>query len=250
MKRTLRHSAAGYTLLELIVVIAVFAVFAAMAYGGLTTVLRARRDIEVKLARTADYQKAYQRMRDDFLDAAARTIRDTDGTPQPPFRFDSYLHRAEFTRGGWANPAGLPRATLERVSYFLDDSDSTDRKLVRRSWRVLDRAPQTEPVDLILLEGVDALKWQFLDGSQQWHETWTIASSLGAPATAGAGSANAQAAAVPVPVAVELSLQTRDWGPLRFLFRFGTEGNTLVPSLATGTTGTTGANGNNGGAPQ
>ncbi|MBL6751459.1 MAG: type II secretion system minor pseudopilin GspJ [Nevskia sp.] len=237
-----QRPAAGYTLLELIVVIAVFAVFAAMAYGGLTTVLKARRGIEATLARTADYQKAYQRMRDDFLNAAPRTVRDSDGAPQAAFTFDDYNHRAEFTRGGWANPVGLPRATLERVSYFLDDSRSDDRRLVRRSWRVLDRAPQSEPVDLVLLGGVDQLKWRFLDGSLQWHDNWA-APGPAAAAGAGASSAAAAIAALPVPLAVEITLETRDWGTLRFLFRLGAEGYVLAPSMAAAAGGQANAGG-------
>ena len=40
----------------------------------------------------------------------------------------------EFSRGGWANPAGLPRGTVLRVAY-----DWEDDKLVRWHWAVMDR---------------------------------------------------------------------------------------------------------------
>ena len=62
-----RGSARGFTLLELLVVILIFGVFSIMAYGGLSSVLGTRRHIEESLARTAEYQKAYVRLREDFV---------------------------------------------------------------------------------------------------------------------------------------------------------------------------------------
>jgi general secretion pathway protein J len=200
-----RREAAGFTLLELIIVIAVFAVMAALAYGGLSAVLTTRTHVESVMARTSQYQKVYLRMRQDFQSAANRTARDTDGTPLPALFYDSYAHRLEFTRGGWTNPLELPRTGMERVSYRFDD-----RKLLRLNWRVLDRAPQSEPVPLTLLDGVDEVAWRFLDDKLQPHDGWP-------PQTDSA----TEAAAQPPPSAVELTLRTQDWGTLRFLFKLG-----------------------------
>ena len=213
-----RRTAAGFTLLELLVVILIFGIFAVMAYGGLNNVLSTRRHIEESLARTAEYQRAYIRLRDDFFNGSARTIRDGDGVQQPNFIYDSYNKRLEFTRGGWSNPALLPRATLERVSYFLDDTHSDNFRLIRRSWRVLDRAQQSEPVDLSLLEHVEQIQWRFLDKNSAWQAQWPPLGS----STLNSGSNNA--AAILPPMAAELTLRTRDWGDIRLLFRFGPDG--------------------------
>ena len=210
-------TARGFTLLELLVVILIFGIFAVMAYGGLNTVLNTRRHIEESLARTAEYQKAYIRLRDDFVNGSARTTRDGDGVAQPAFTYDSYNKRVEFTRGGWSNPALLPRATLERVSYFLDATQSGNFRLMRRSWRVLDRASQTEPVDLSLLEHVEQVQWRFLDKNNAWQAQWPASGTT----LSGSGS---NAAAIVPPMAAELTLRTRDWGELRLLFRFGPDG--------------------------
>lgn len=223
--RTRGRPGAGFTLLEMIVVVGIFAVLAAMAYGGLDTVLNLRRSIEASLDRVEEYQKAYLRLREDFANAAARTVRDVDGAPLPAFLYDGYTRRIEFTRGGWSNPALLPRATLERVGYLFDDTKPGDKKLVRRSWRVLDRAPRTDPVDTPLLEHVDELQWRFLDSTLQWHDGWpppNLGSMLN-PAASPTANPNAFAAEPP-PLAVELTLRTRDWGRMRLLFRFGAEG--------------------------
>lgn len=200
----------GFTLLELVVVIGVFAVFAAMAYGGLDRVMLARTRIEASLTRTEEYQKAYQRLRDDFENAAPRGVRDGDGLMKAAFVYDSFAKRIEFTRGGWMNLLNLPRATLQRVGYFLDDAKLENKKLMRRVWPVLDRAPQTESQDTALLEGVDELKWRFLDRTEVWQDGWpppgTIVDNVNLP---------------PAPRAVEITLRTRDWGELRWLFKLG-----------------------------
>jgi general secretion pathway protein J len=221
----------GFTLLEILVVILIFGIFAIMAYGGLTSVLNTRRHIEESLARTAEYQKAYMRLRDDFVNGSGRTIRDSNGTMQPAVAFDSFNKRLEFSRGGWSNPALLSRATIERVSYFLDDSNSDNFRLIRRSWRVLDRAPQTDPVDLSLLEHVEQVQWRFLDANNAWQAQWPASGAL-------LSSGSSAAAALP-PLAVELTLQTRDWGQLRLLFRFGAEGLSGATPVSGSSSGST-----------
>lgn len=253
--------AGGFTLLELIVVIGIFAVFAAMAYGGLDSVLRTRVRIEENLARTSEYDRAYLRLRTDFQNASARSVRGGDGEPLPSFLFDSYAKRVEFTRGGWQNLLNLPRPTLERVSYYLDDGTQgrtassrsvKDQRLMRRSWYVLDRAPQTKPVEIVLLDHVEDLGWRFLDDSRTWQESWGTASG-------GLGAAQANAAQ-PAPAAVEMKLRTKDWGELKFLFTVGAEGANQIAKLQSapppaptpgGTTGgtTTGTTGGTPGAP-
>lgn len=217
------HRARGFTLLEMIVVIGIFAVFAAMAYGGLNTVLTARARIDESLARAAEYDRAYLRMRGDFQNAAGRGVRAGDGEALPAFYFEGYNKRIEFTRGGWLNLLGMPRSSFERVSYLLDDKPEEgaiskpspdDRRLVRRSWLLLDRAPQTEPVELTLLTHVAEMGVRFLAANGSWSDGW--------PADDQTAAAKDQAA-LPPPTAVEIKLRTKDWGDLRFVFQIGAE---------------------------
>ena len=46
----MRSPSRGFTLLELIVVVAIFAIFAILAYGGLDAVLKTRASVERALA--------------------------------------------------------------------------------------------------------------------------------------------------------------------------------------------------------
>lgn len=198
--------AAGFTLLELIIVIAVFAVFAAMAYGGLNYVLTARKTIEAQLDRTAAWQKAFQRLRNDLELAAPRGTRDDYGQPAAAFVFEPFEARIEFTRAGWRNPLLLPRPGLERVVYRYDDKA---RALLRETWRVMDRAEDQTPQKLVLLEEIDTLRWRFMDGSRQWQDRWPPTATTSTPGTA----------SLLLPRAVELRLTSKDWGEIVWLFR-------------------------------
>jgi general secretion pathway protein J len=208
-----RHSK-GFTLLELVVVIAVFGVFASMAYGGLNYVLKARKQIETQLDRTAEWQKAFQKMRNDFELASARAARDGFGETRGNFLFDEYGARIELTRAGWRNPLNQPRPSLERVVWRYEEKD---KQLLRETWRVLDRARDTDPVQLVVLTGITEVKWRFLDVNREWQQRWP-------PQSGAVGTA----ASVPTPKAMEVTLTSKDFGVIRWLFRPSAEAATAA----------------------
>jgi general secretion pathway protein J len=213
---TTPHHAAGFTLIELLIALAIFAVVAVLAYGGLNSVLNQRRGIEDRLGRIAMLQKAYMRMRGDFQQVRNRPVRDPYGDQLPALYVTPTAPVLEFTRGGWRNPMFQPRATEERVSYRLADG-----KLLRDSWRVLDRVQGSEPIELVVLENVDELAWRFFAPDGTWAQDWPPPSQLGQQSTQ-----------VPPPSAIEITMKTREWGDLRFLFRTGID---CVKNTATGT---------------
>lgn len=194
----------GFTLMELILVIGIFAVMSVLAYGGLNSVLTSRSQIEAALKRTADYQKSWQRLRSDFQQVQTRGARDEFGVAQAALLADRFGN-VEFTRGGWRNPLGSARSTLERVRYRLED-----KKLLRESWRALDRAQDSLPVQAVVFDRVTEVEWRFLNTGREWLDQWPSSNST-------------RASDAPPPVAVELVVTTEDWGTLRFLFRTGAE---------------------------
>ena len=197
---------AGFTLLELVVVIAIFAVFSLMAYGGLDSVLKTRAQVETSQQRLAQMQKAYLRLRNDLQQVRHRPARDGFGDTQPSLRASDRGY-VEFTRAGWRNPLRMPRSGLERVGYRYESG-----KLVRVSWRVLDLAQDSPPVENVLIDGIEDLRWRFLDDAREWRDSWPV----------DAFDTNALAASKP-PRAVELTLRTADFGELRYLFRIGAD---------------------------
>lgn len=199
--------ARGFTLLELIVVLGIFAVLSVLAYGGLNSVLETRKGVERALERTAAMQKTYLRLRNDFQQLRDRPVRDRFGGPvNDPALLLSPDGVVELTRGGWRNPLSQPRSSMERVAYRLDEDD----RLIRASWRVLDRAQDSAVVETPLLENVENLRWRFLDSAREWQAAWPPlnVAAPASPATAASSS----------PLAVELTMTTRDWGEIKFLF--------------------------------
>ncbi|TJY55777.1 type II secretion system protein GspJ [Sinimarinibacterium sp. CAU 1509] len=195
----------GFTLLELIVVLAIFAIFAVMAYGGLDSVLKTRKQVETAQDRIAELQRTYLRLRNDFQQMRPRPIRDGFGDVQPALAAGdgSYV---EFTRAGWRNPLNLPRSGLQRVAYRLDED-----KLIRSSWRVLDRAQDSQPIDTILLDKVEEVQWRYLDASQVWHSRWPDIDT------------NSNRGEAAPPIGVEVRIRTKDASEIHFLFALGSQ---------------------------
>lgn len=205
MNRPPRIPARGFTLLEIIVVVLVFSVMAAMAYGGLNSVLKTQRGIEESMARTADVQRAFLRLRGDFQNLRDRATRDAFGDEQAPFTL-TRDGQIDLVRGGWRSPVYSGRSSLERISYQLKDG-----VLRRLSYRSVDLPQQPEPADLALLKDVEEIEWRFLDSRDEWQTQW--------PPRAVADAGDGGRASQSPPRAVELTLITKDWGELRFLFR-------------------------------
>ena len=191
---------AGFTLIELLVALVIFSIIAIAAYGGLNSVLIQRERVLQSLDRTTALQKAYVRLRNDLQQLRARPARDGFGEPQPALQVQAD-GAVEFTRSGWRNPLGQPRSGLERVAYRLDG----DGRLIRASWRVLDRAQDSAVSEAVVLDQVEEIRWRFLENAE-WLDRWPGPSATGAPALEA------------VPRAVELLLVLKDGGEVRLLF--------------------------------
>lgn len=188
----------GFTLIELLVALVIFVLLAVMAYGGLSRVLEARDSFVRHDDRLAAVQMAFMLMSRDIEQAVDRPIRDAFGDPLPALRGD--LQGIELTRDGWRNPGGFMRSQLLRVGWQLDGD-----RLRRLTWAVLDRAPDSEATQPVLLEKVANLSFRFLSTQGQWYEEWP-------PAVTNTPQPD-------LPLAVEVTLELDDWGEIQRLFR-------------------------------
>ncbi len=191
----------GFTLVELLVAMAIFAIISVLALGGLNAVATQQSLTRAKLEELARLQRAFEYLYRDFSQVYPRPVRDELGQDREAALLadgrQDYLLR--LTRGGWRNPAGLPRGSLQRVQYRLEAG-----QLMREYWPVLDRPLGMEPYSEVLLDGVDRLAIEFLDADGQWREQWPPLNALNDPA-------------LPRPRAVRLTLELDGWGEIQRL---------------------------------
>lgn len=202
MRATLTRlrAARGFTLLEILVAIAIFAIVAVLAYSGYSELTRQSERIEESAKRTRAIQSTMQRLVQDFSSIEPRPVREPLGdNVQPALLADARSDQlAEFTHSGWSNPAGVPRSTLQRVSYRLEDG-----RLTRNYWIMLDRTLSTEPVRTVLLDRVKKVTFRFMGQGHRFSEQW--------PTAGGPGGLSAASA---LPLAIEVTLELEDWGKI------------------------------------
>jgi general secretion pathway protein J len=195
--------ARGFTLVEVLVAIFIFAIVASIAMGGYNELMKQSDIVEAGAQRTRAIQSAMQRMNLDFSSLEPRPVREPLGdSVLPALRADarSSDRIAELTRSGWSNPAGVPRSTLQRVTYRLEDD-----KLVREYWLALDRTMAGDPESAVLLDRVKRMQLRYMDSNRTWHEQWP---PLGYSAPDMTRLR---------PIAVEITIELEDWGELKRL---------------------------------
>ena len=201
------RASAGFTLLEILIAVAIFVIVGTLALSGYNELSRQSERLSESMARIRAVQSTMQRMAQDFMELEPRPVREPLGDGlQPALRADAKTTElAEFTHSGWSNPAGVPRPTLQRVAYELQDN-----KLRRRYWVMLDRTLTSEPVSTVMLDRVRSVKLRFMDSNRNWQEQWPPAN-----ASLVVGVPNCSVDSLSLrPIAVEITLDLDDWGVL------------------------------------
>lgn len=199
MRRAGRAAAvAGFTLIELLVSVFLMSVLSAFCYETLAYVRRSREATAGAFERTRALQMAVQSMVMDFEQLDPRPVRDVLGQDYLPALLCDAKTReiVELTRGGWSNSAGLPRGTLQRVTYKLDGD-----RLLRSYTTVLDPTLATQPVERELLKDVVAVHLRFMDTQRQWVDQWPLLSTGPVPKSTR-------------PLAVEITIELKDSGKI------------------------------------
>ncbi|MFC4307540.1 type II secretion system minor pseudopilin GspJ [Steroidobacter flavus] len=195
--------ARGFTLVEIMVAIFIFAIVSAIAMGGYNELVKQSDIVDQGAARTRAIQATMQRLNLDFTALEPRPVRQPLGDGLlPAVRADekSADEIVEFTHSGWSNPAGVPRSTLQRVAYRIEE-----KKLIREYWLALDRTMSSEPESAVMLDNVKSVKFRFMDANRTWHDQWPPL-----------GYSPADAPWLR-PIAVEVTLDLEDWGELKRL---------------------------------
>ena len=158
----------GFTLIELLVALAVFAVMATLAFGGLGEAVTQSQRLDASQQRWASLQRTVRIVENDIAQLRARPVRGILGQDYEPALRAARASGLILTRGGWLNPALLPRAELQRVRYRL-----LDGRLLREYWPVLDRIGATDAGGEVLLTDVTEFRLEFLPVRGSGGETWT-----------------------------------------------------------------------------
>lgn len=190
----------GFTLLEMLVALAVFAVIGVMAGRILSGMVDMSEFTYQRGDTLAQAQRAFSVIERDVLQLAGRGVRDEFGASAPALAVGRAT-LAEFTRAGWRNPLGEPRAKLQRVAYALREDT-----LLRLFWPVLDRADDARPRVQTLLTGVVEATFVVRDSAGGEHAYW--------PSKSGDGEGDRDAQ----PAALELRLRLDDHRQLKRLW--------------------------------
>jgi general secretion pathway protein J len=209
------EGSAGFTLVEVLIALAITAFISAIAYSSLSSALAAVESIRVTAQRTYEVDRAWMIISRDLGQFVARPVRDEFGEVEPAMLGGAAARfPLSFTRTGWHNPVGNRRSSLERVNYRVEDG-----ALWRDSYPVLDRAPDSAPRQVRLLEDVEVLELVFLGAltevestgrgieldTRGWQGSWVSDTS-------------APDAELTPPVALEFRLQLGDLGEMRRIY--------------------------------
>ncbi len=229
-------SMAGFTLVELLVALFITAIMFVIGYRALDQAFRSRKEVQEQSDRLIAVQQAMRTIEQDFELLQPRPVRQLSGDGYLPAlmsapntssmfgdvtsTFSSSIPSSapsstlgkittlnggnlpivSFTRGGWTNPAGLPRSELQRVSYTIENG-----ALMRSYTPQLDATLAVTPIRRKLLDHVKRFGLRFMDDGHNWKTEWP-------PPTLGTGP---QGVMLRIrPVAVEVMIELDDWGIL------------------------------------
>ncbi len=200
-------SAAGFTLVELLLAVALTAVVAGLAYAGLANGISASTALATEVQQLTELQRALAVIEDDLWQVRLRPVNHGAGYREPAF---VTAPEAEvllaFTRAGALQLPDQVRSPLTRIRYVLRDN-----ALWRQHWPAADRSDALQPpLETLLLEqvrgvtlellappvsvfGNDAPSLQAAGGN--WQRSWNSNDA-------------ATALASPLPLAVRLTLMT------------------------------------------
>jgi len=159
----------GFTLLEILIAVAIFSLVSTATFSMLQQTIKASDVFDDKASYLVELQRAQRLLQQDFSQVVARTVRDQYGDVLPAVMSEnmSWGTAIEVSRTGRANPLGKPRSNVLRLRYFFDGE-----KVIRRTWKQLDRAPEAEYLDQVVLKSVKTWQVRFLNSDKQWRDSW------------------------------------------------------------------------------
>lgn len=124
----------GFSLLELVVVVAIFSLVAVMSVQALKGTLRSQQFLGSKSDDNFDLTLALARLRLDLESAVPLKFRDANGVEQPALVIDQEAGQMKMSVAGMTRFNNEPAAGLGRIEWRLDAANG---QIMRRYWPTL-----------------------------------------------------------------------------------------------------------------
>ena len=157
----------GFTLIEAIVSLALLAVISVMSYQAVEVVTKVNERSRSGVASEAQLQRAWQIIGRDLMHIRPRRFYDGLGDIEGAYLTNPSDFGVRFSRGGGpmlrTNPSGM-----RRVNYTINKDD----QLIRTSWAITESPRQSDGTTLILLDKVQDVEFNHLDGNGNYSVDW------------------------------------------------------------------------------
>lgn len=207
----------GFTLVEILIALFIFTLVALIMTKALHSILATQAATEQVAEQLTETQLALLLLSRDLEQALDRPVYKQDGSLEESFigsRTSLVL-----THSGFANPDGAQQSSsLQRSGYRLENG-----QLLRDTWIALDQAPHTLPESRVLLKGVKALSFRYLDHKNVFHSFWPPENEPYQSTSKNPAATNAiskamealQGSSTKLPRAVEINLTLSHGGQLQ-----------------------------------
>jgi len=157
----------GFTLIEVVVAMSLLAVMSLMAWQAVDVVLGVNQRSRDSLVASVQLQRAWQQIGSDIYHLRARPFADGFGFVEAAYLTGHSEQRVlSLSRGGGA-PVAVNPTGLTRINYVHEGSE-----LVRQSWPVHVSPRGTEPQQQMLLQDVQAVRFEQLNQQNDFVPTW------------------------------------------------------------------------------
>ena len=167
MVKNFANRESGFTLIEAIVSLALLAVISVMSYQAVEVVTKVNERSRSGVASEAQLQRAWQIIGRDLMHIRPRRFHDGLGDIEGAYLTNPSDFGVRFSRGGGpmlrTNPSGM-----RRVNYTINEDD----QLIRTSWAITESPRQSDGTTLILLDKVQDVEFNHLDGNGNYSVDW------------------------------------------------------------------------------
>jgi len=159
----------GFTLIEVLVALFIFGILSILTYSTLGQTFSNADFFNKRMERLQKIQRTVRYLTNDLSSAAPRPVRSELGDSYLPAMMVSASNNFALavTRGGWSNPAGTSRSTLQRCVYLLEDN-----KLFRVYYNVLDTTFSNNGISTEILDDIESLEIRLYQDDGQITNEW------------------------------------------------------------------------------